>query len=395
MSFRRGVQALASLSLLTGSIAGPSAAQVTPSMAADANRPVSAIYLPQDKDERGLWLQVDEEERNLKTSNFVIRDPSLNAYAHRVFCRTIGPDCERLRLYIVRTPYVNATTSPNGMIQIWSGLFLRTRDEAQLAAVLAHEYVHYRQHHVIKLWRDLKAKSGAAVFMSMFGLVGGVLALAQLSSIFTFSREQESEADAGSIALLRDAGYDPAAATRFWEQIRAEADATALARDVKSRKDRNGGIFATHPPTAERVAVLKALADRASGGKADLGADSYAAALAPLWPSFIDDQIKMNDFGGTEFLIGYLANQGWTPTLNYARGELYRSRGRPADLAAAVGFYRQATGSDTCPAEAWRGLGLSLLRTGSDSDGKAALKTYLARRPEASDRALIAMMAGA
>ena len=393
MTFRHGVHALALASLLTGVIAGPAAAQGAP--AADTARPMRAIYVPQDKDERGLWMQVDEEERNLKNSNFVIRDPALNAYVHRVFCRTVGSDCESLRLYIVRTPYVNATTSPNGMIQIWSGLFLRTRDEAQLAAVLAHEYVHYREHHVIKLWRDLKAKSGTATFMMMFGIVGGVLALAQLSSIFTFSREQESEADGGSIALLRDAGYNPAAATRFWEQIRAEADATAVARNVKSRKDKNGGIFATHPPTAERAAALKALADKAAGGQAERGAESYAAALAPLWASFIDDQIKMNDFGGTEFLIGYLANQGWTPSLNYARGELYRSRGRPDDLTSAVGFYRQATGSDTCPAEAWRGLGLSLLRSGAVDEGKAALKTYLTRRPEASDRAVIAMMAGA
>jgi len=355
----------------------------------------SAIYTPQDKDERGLWMEVDEQERKLKNSNFVIHDPALNAYVHDVFCRTVGPDCNALRLYIVRTPYFNATTAPNGMIQVWSGLFLRTRDEAQLAAVLAHEYVHYRDHHFIKLWRDLKSKSGAAAFFGVFGIIGGLIALAQLSSVFSFSRDMEASADAGSVELLVKAGYDPMAASRVWEQIRAEADATAAARNVASRKDKTGGMFATHPPTAERMAMLKALVAKVpTTGPKMLRRAEYRAALGPLWAAFIDDQIKRNDFGGTEFLIGFLANEGWTSDLNYARGELYRSRGRPADMTAAVGFYRQATADQAAPVEAWRGLGLSLLRSGAQADGQAALKIYLARKPDASDKAMIAMLAG-
>lgn len=384
---------LAALSLLIAPVGQATAqAVVTPAYGA----PTTAIYTPTDTDERGLWLQVDEQERELKTSNFVIRDPALNAYVHGVFCRTVGPDCNALRLYIVRTPYVNASTAPNGMIQLWSGTFLRTRNEAQLAAVLAHEYVHYRERHFIQLWRNLKKSAGTAAFLGMFGLVGGLLALAQFSGVFTFSREQETAADAGSVALLAHAGYDPFAASRFWEQIRAEADATAVARNAKSRKDKTGGIFATHPPTLERMTALKALAGQVVvTGTQELRRAEYRSALAPLWSSFIDDQIKMNDFGGTEFLIGDLADEGWTPSLNYARGELYRARGRPDDLVAAVGFYRQATTDGACPAEAWRGLGLSLMRTGAGDDGRTALKTYLTRKPDASDKALIAMMAGA
>ncbi len=394
MIVRRGIHILAALSLL---LSGPVGAQSAASVAAPdvADTPASALYTPQDKDERGLWQAVDEQERQLKTSNFVIRDAALNAYVHGVFCRTIGPDCEGLRLYILRTPYVNATTSPNGMIQLWSGTFLRTHDEAQLAAVLAHEYVHYRERHFIQLWRNLKQQAGAATFMAMFGIVGGLMAIAQLSNTFAFSREQESKADADSIALLARAGYDPFAATRLWAQIRAEADATALARNVKSRKDKTGGIFATHPPTAERMTALKALAEKTIvAGTPRLNRAEYRAALAPLWASFIDDQVKMNDFGGSELLIANLATEGWTPALNYARGELYRARGRPDDLIAAARFYTEATTVEDCPAEAWRGLGLSLLRSGAADDGKAALRKYLTRRPDASDKAILSMMAG-
>lgn len=186
-------------------------------------------------------------------------------------------------------------------------------------------------------------------------------------------------ADAGSVELLAKAGYDPMAAAHFWNQTLAEADATAAARNVKSRKGKNGGMFGTHPPSTERAVAIKALAVNAPGsGVALVNRAEYRAALAPLSTSLIDDQIKMNDFGATEFLIGFLANDGWTPDLYYARGELYRSRGRPEDITAAIGFYRQATSAAGAPIEAWRG----------------ALKDYLERKPDASDKAMIAMLAG-
>jgi hypothetical protein len=44
--------------------------------------------------------------------------------------------------------------------------------------------------------------------------------------------------------------------------------------------------------------------------------------------------------------------------------------------------------------ESWRGLGLALLRSGDADGGRDALKTYLTRKPDAPDRAMIAMMAG-
>ncbi len=116
------------------------------------------------------------------------------------------------------------------------------------------------------------------------------------------------------------------AASRVWEQIRAEADATAAARNVASRKDKNGGMFATHPPSAERMATLKALAIKASAtGPKALKRAEYRAALRPALGGVHrrPDQAG-NDFGGTEFLIGFLANEGVDARSQLcARGELY------------------------------------------------------------------------
>lgn len=356
--------------------------------------PIGPGYQPQDQDERGLWLQAEEYEKQVALSNFVIRDESFNAYVRTVFCDMVGQaECAPIRIYIVRTPYFNASMAPNGMMQIWSGLFLRARNEAQMAAVLGHEYVHYQNRHSLQSFRDIKAKTGAMAWLGFLPF-GFVAQIGVAGSIFSFNRDMEREADTQSIALLAKQGYDPTAASAIWEQLRAEQDATAAARNRKSKKDKNGGLFATHPPTDERMAYLKEQGQAAKVVTPDNREAAYRAALAGHVASFIDDQIKLNDFGGTEFLIAALATSGWTPELHYMRAELYRARGRPEDFGVAATSYRAAVAMPGAPVEAWRGLGLALLRSGEPAEGKAALSTYLEKHPAAGDRAMIAMLAG-
>ena len=349
--------------------------------------------LSADKDERGLWMQVAERERLLKKSNFIVTDENLNNYVRGVFCKTVGEDgCKGVRIYLMRTPYFNASMAPNGMMEVWTGLLLRVRNEAQLAAVLGHEYSHYQKRHSLQGFKSAKKNLGAAVWLG--GIVPGIQ-LALIGAIFSNSREMESEADFASVEMLAKAGYDPKAAAQIWEQLRAEMDATALARNQKSRKDKGGGMFATHPTTLDRVTDLGLLAKRQPpNAEMIVERAAYVKALAPFWASIVDDQIKLNDFGATNFLIENLASEGWTPELNYARGELYRARGRPEDLVAAIDFYKQAVAEPTSPVEAWRGLGLAQVRAGNVAEGQSALKIYLSKRPDATDASMLIMLSG-
>ena len=362
-------------------------------------------YTPQDADERGLWQQVDEFEQKFKNSNFIIRDPALNSYVKGILCKSVGDECEDVRLYIVRNPYFNASMAPNGMMQVWSGLLLRTQDEAQLAAVLGHEFGHYKNLDSLRNFKSIKSKTNALGWLSVLpigGLASLGVAVAQfglVGSIFSFSREMERDADIQSIDYMIAGGYDPTAASQIWEQLRAEADATALARGKKSQKDKNGGIYATHPPSKERMTYLTELAQSKitlGAGTRDRGRDRYHAALNPFWSDFINDQINLNDFGGTELLLGQLAmSNGWTPELSFARGELYRSRAKGDDLVKAAEFYRAATSDPAVTPDAWRGLGLALLRAGKKAEGEAALTRYLELKPDASDAGIIRTLAGA
>ena len=60
------------------------------SVSASAN--TAPDYGPRDETERGLWQQMDEYERELKNSEFLMADPALNAYVKGVLCKAVGTE---------------------------------------------------------------------------------------------------------------------------------------------------------------------------------------------------------------------------------------------------------------------------------------------------------------
>lgn len=397
---RPGLTARAALWLAGTSLAATplaaqqQAAQAAASAADSQAASIEALYVPTDDDERGLWMQMDEIERDRKTSPLVIHDEQINAYVKSVLCKTVGEaKCANVRLYIVRTPQFNATMAPNGMMEVWSGLLLRMENEAQLAAVLGHEYTHFEERHSVRLFRNAKDKTNAAGFLNLIPF-GGLIGLGLLTSIFGFSREMERDADAGSVDYLAKAGYDTAEIAKIWSRLRDEMDRTAEARNTKSRKDKNGGLFGTHPPSAERVDTLREAALANPGVPGATGEQEFRQAMVQYWPEFVEDQLKLNDFGGSEFLLESLASDGWTPGLLYARAELYRRQNDKAKFAEAAGFYDEAIAGGGDIAELWRGRGLVRMKLGQADEGRADLKEYLRRSPNAADAPMIAMVAG-
>jgi predicted Zn-dependent protease len=144
-------------------------------------------------------MELDEEERGLRDSRFVMNDPELNGYVRSVLCRTIGDErCRNIRLYVMRLPQFNATMAPNGMMMVWSGLLLRVRNEAELGAVLGHEFGHFELRHSLKgfqqertardigMWIQILASNNANANNNQDNMNALVAA---------FSREQEKEAD--------------------------------------------------------------------------------------------------------------------------------------------------------------------------------------------------------
>lgn len=341
-------------------------------------------------DEAGLWMVMQKEETKLRESPVIVRSPELHAYVRGVLCKVAGDYCSDLRLYIVEQPYFNASVAPNGAVQVWTGLLLRTDNEAELAFVLGHELGHYVHRDSVRQLHSAEDLSGGAMIFAAatapFG--GGLLsALVAVTSMYDYSRDLERDADAYGFDAMRKAGYDPTQCAEIWRKLSAEVAHSDI-EDVRKSEAR-GSIFKTHPLTSERIANLAKMAD-ASQSSGETGADRYRKAVAPFVARWIKDDVHRGDYGESLFLVDQLTAHSQLPGVAYfSRGETLRLRRHDGDIALAQAAYRQATTYPDCPPEAWRELGETSLKQGQNADAKAAFGAYLARNPGADDRAMI------
>lgn len=300
---------------------------------------------------------------------------------------------------------------PNGMMIVQTGLLARIRNEAQLAAVLGHEAGHYLRRHSIARLRSTERKTAVMAFVSAgAGAMAGVsyaygangnnwISLANsinsgiYASIFSFSREEESEADAFGLRLLDEAGYSPDAAASMWSQLRDEQRASAAARGKRYR-DGSRSAFSSHPPTETRMLDLTASAKEMSavfvtGRTYRNGRDDWLRAVQPIRALLLEEQIKQNDPGASLYLVNALASDGWDGTLKFFAGEAFRLRDAPGDAASAAQAYAAAIEMPDAPAEAWRAHGYAMIKAGHADDGRRALARYLELRPNSSDAAMV------
>jgi predicted Zn-dependent protease len=335
---------------------------------------------------------MDRIERELKTSRFVVRDGELNAYVRNLACGLAKDYCPDLRVYLIRTAEFNASMAPNGMMEVWTGLLLRCNDEAQLAAIVGHELGHYLRQHTLARWRDARSKSDFGAFLGLGLAVGGLGAagmaanMALLASAFSFTRDQEREADAIGMELMSRAGYAPIAASEVWSQIIAEYKAGTAARQRQL-------MFATHPEPEERMASLRKAAEAHGATAGERYRERYVAQLGPVRGRLIADELALRQYGRTEVVFERLLVQSPEDgTLWYAKGEVYRLRAGPGDLERARDAYGKAVQTANAPPETYRSIMLVELKGGSRERAQIALDEYLARKPEATDAESLRML---
>jgi len=364
-------------------------------------------YRAVDQDEKGLWQLMERVEEEVSGSNLLIKDPRLTSYLGTLIGNVGGPAAKDMRIYLARIPEFNAVMFPTGFAVIFSGLLLRMRNEAQLAGVVAHESAHFLRKHQLRQWRDARRKTDVFSFLAMgAGVAGGaagiyagdLVQLAQLGTILSllrYNRTLEAEADAMGVRLLAEAGYDPTAMSETWQQLIGELDMSAKYR--RKKRDRDFSLFSTHPAPESRMADLRISAAEAKlpGRSYDAYRDRYLAALASTRPTLLDDQVKLNDPGASQYVINTLAKDGWNGLLRFHEGEIWRLRNRSGDdVRAAQGYAASILYADA-PADAWRWHGIMLLKQGRSTEARAAFAHYLKMAPNAPDAPLVRqMMAG-
>ncbi|HEY0164483.1 MAG TPA: M48 family metalloprotease [Sphingomicrobium sp.] len=371
---------------------------------ADMRPLIGPGFRPTDRDEIGLWQQMDRVEEEVAGSNILIKDPQLIRYLQTLIGDVGGPAAKDMRIYLARIPEFNAVMFPSGFSVIFTGLLLRMRNEAQLAGVIAHESGHFLRRHMIRMWRDMRMKSDLLSIGAMVaGVAGGaagvntgdITQLAQLGtmlSLFKYNRTMEAEADAMGARLLAEKNYPAVEMANTWEQLIGEADASA--RHRRKRRDRGRSLFATHPSPESRMTDLKISAAEVTlpGRVYDSRRARYLRAISPIRQMILDDQVKLNDPGASQYLIETLARDGWNGLLRFYEAEVWRLRNRQGDDRRAAAGYAVAVAYPDAPPEAWRWHGLSLIKAGRQAEGRTALSRYLSMQPNAADAPFIRQM---
>ncbi|QNM83271.1 M48 family metalloprotease [Sphingomonas sabuli] len=364
-------------------------------------------YRPTDEDEKGLWQQVERVEEEVAGTNLLIKDEGVTGYVRDLIGKVGGPAAQDMRIYVLRIPEFNAVMFPTGFSIVFSGLLLRMRNEAQLAGVIAHESGHFLRRHMIRQWRDMRRKSDLFSIGAMAAGIGGagtgvylgdVVQLAQLGtllSLFSYSRTLEAEADAMGARLIAETGYDPLEMSNTWQQLVGEMDRSARYR--RKHRDRGYDLFSTHPAPETRMADLRATAAelRVPGRTYETGRARYLQAIDPIRQTILDDQVKLNDPGASQYVIETLAQDGWNGLLRFYEGEVWRLRNRDSqgDWQRAAQSYAIAVAYPDAPAEAFRWHGVALMKDGRRPEARAAFNRYLAMKPDAPDAPLVRQMA--
>mgnify|MGYP001829187503 FL=1 len=181
-------------------------------------------------------------------------DPGLTAYVQRVGNKVAAESNVDLpyEFVVLNNSVPNAWALPGGKIAINRGLLTELESEAELAAVLGHEAVHAAARHSAKQ-QSMATLMQVGVMGTMvvasdsdYGnmIVGGASVLAQ-AGIAKYGRSAELESDEYGMKYMSAAGYDPQGAVTLQE--------TFVRLSEGRQSDWLSGLFASHPPSRERV----------------------------------------------------------------------------------------------------------------------------------------------
>ena len=345
-------------------------------------------------DEAGIWMQMDREEGKSRNAGNIVTDKALNTYIQGLVCKLAGKFCGNTRVYVANVPEFNAFMAPNGMMQVWTGLLLRARNEAQLATVIGHEMGHFLRRHSLQRMRDTMRKANFVLFVQIASIAAGVsfagdiAALIASGSIASFSRDNEREADGYGLRFLLQHGYDAREAAKIWAQ---------LIKEIEADEDhaRPSLFLASHPPSEERTDMLRRIADRemAKTKNADTGRERYLAVLPPIRAKLLRDELNQRRYAQTENLIDQLIVDGANiGELYFYKGELYRLRAESDDFDKAIKAYQTALTKKAWPREIYRSMGLVHLKQKAPKKAIGAFSQYLRINPNAEDKEIILQM---
>jgi predicted Zn-dependent protease len=325
--------------------------------------------------ERRLWHEAAGFDDTIERSDQIYRNKKATAYLQSVMDRLYPEFKGKIHVRIYDSTELNAFALPNGSIYFNIGLLARMENEAQLAAVLAHEAAHFIEKHSFK--QRVSTKNSAAFALSGIPFAS----LAAASSISGFSRELEREADTRGYTRLVKAGYNPREAHKVFQH---------LADEVKALGVEEPYFFSSHPALVERINEFKRLSAKHKGG-GRIGSKSYNRIMTPIRLEALRKDIGQDRFKSVILVMEDSKKRRYYPAAGYFYlGEAYLRRDEKGDTDKALKAYKKAAKRSPKFAPTYKRLGMHYMKKGNKGKARHYFRQYLSLAPKnARDRAYV------
>jgi len=352
--------------------------------AAPRSIPVTQTLTASEK-EQMLWRRALEEQDTINGSGVLYQDAEienyLNQVAEKLQINSISPDIS-FQVKVVKDPNLNAFAFPNGVIYIHTGILARMDNEAQLAALLAHEMVHCTHRHSLRALRSIKDRTQARTaavreLAPLLGITGSI------ASISGYTRELETEADRVGLDLAVKANYDPREVLKLFELLKQEIEIEGIEEPY---------FFGTHPNVRQRIEnVNNWLAENYRGKITGIkNTDVFQSKISRL----VLDNARMDLRQGRFFVAQRTVEKFLTAKPDDARayfllGEIFRQRCRQDDAAAAIKYYEKSISLNPSFPEPHKAMGLIHYKDGEKRLAKKYFESCLLLSPDTADKAYI------
>lgn len=206
----------------------------------------SLILIPTET-EIELGKEVVKEVESTET---ILNNAQVQNYVSTVG-RKIARVCDRkdvtYTFKVLDNEEINAFACPGGFIYIYKGLMKKMDNEAQLAAVLAHEVGHIVARHSVK---RLQAIYGYSIVMEvalgdkMSNTARQMIDAATGVVLLGYGRENEYQADEYGILYSKKAGYNPRGMVQVFEKF----------KQMEGQPPNTfQKLLMSHPPASDRI----------------------------------------------------------------------------------------------------------------------------------------------
>jgi predicted Zn-dependent protease len=199
--------------------------------------------------QRAVALAVTERVKNrYGTSSDVAMQRHLQNISDNL-ARGMNVPARNFNVVLIKNSQANAFTPGAGAILVNEGLLQISRNEAEVAAVMAHEMAHVLMKHPQRQKQIRLASKAGSSFMDRFtperlqDNIGQLLRLSGNATMNGMIRQQEMMADSIAIDMLVKAGYEPRAMVQILRTLRGN----------RPQKDRlTNVVYGNHPLTIDR-----------------------------------------------------------------------------------------------------------------------------------------------